>query len=278
MVQLGSEILDLNPIWVWVLLGARFSGVFLALPGVGTQEVGPAFRMWAALTIAFAISMTGVTAPEAAHYGEMILMLGSEFSLGYLLGSIPGFIMGGLAVAGQVIAGAIGLGQANMLDPSLGGSVSVIARVNVMVATVVFLYIDGHHVILRAASGVPGELGLGLWTADIDTAALLKDQLVNSFELAVRVSAPVLVTTLVTQFVLGLITKFVPQVNIFIISLPLSVFVGLYLMAYTYDGVAKHTANEFAKIEEVTGELYPTLVQENAPPPPNPYRKAQSSP
>lgn len=269
MVQFGSEILDLNPVLVWILLMSRFGGVFLSLPGVGTEEISPTFRLWAGITISIALTFTGVTAPEPAHAGELMLMIAAEFSLGYLLGSIPAYIMGGLAVSGQVVAGAIGLGQANMIDRSLGGSVSVLARLNILVATVVFLMIDGHHIILRAAAGTPGELGLGLWRSDIETARILQDQLVTSFELALRVSAPILVTTLITQFVLGLITKFIPQVNIFIISLPLSVMVGLYLMAYTFDGLAKFTVIEFAKIEEVTGQIYPKLVTEAPPPAPS---------
>ncbi len=266
MIQLGSDILNLNPILVWILLMSRFSGVFLALPGVGTEQISPAFRLWAAITLSIGITFTGATAPEPAHLGELILMIGAEFSLGYLLGSIPAYIMGGLAVSGQVVAGAIGLGQANMIDPSLGGSVSVLAKLNTLVATVIFLAIDGHHIIIRAASGNPGELGLGLWRADVEIATILQAQLVSSFELALRVSAPILVTTLVTQFVLGLITKFIPQVNIFIISLPLSVMIGLYIMAYTFDGLAQFTVKEFAKIEEVTGSIYPTLVQTPATP------------
>lgn len=268
MIELGSEILDLNPILAWVLLITRFGGIFFALPGVGTEEVSPIFRLWAAITIGMSIIFSGAKAPEPAHLGELILMIGSEFTLGYLLGSIPAFIMGGLAVSGQVVAGSIGLGQANMIDRSLGGNVSVLARLNIMVATTVFLLIDGHHAIIRAASGNPGELGLGLWRANLDTSAILLNHLVNCFELALRVSAPILVTTLITQFVLGLITKFVPQVNIFIISLPLSVIVGLYLMAYTYDGLAEYTVDEFAKIEEIVGSIYPTLVTPNTPVPP----------
>ncbi|MCB0324001.1 MAG: flagellar biosynthetic protein FliR [Bdellovibrionales bacterium] len=266
MVQLGSDLVDLTPLLAWVLLLCRFSGIFFAIPGIGTEEVPPTFRLFGAVSISAALMFTGATAPQPAHLGELLLMIGSELTLGYLIGSMPAFVLGGLAVAGQVIAGAIGLGQANMIDRSLGANVSVLARLDMMVATAVFLAIDGHHAILRSACGVPGELGLGLWRADAGTAQLLTSQLVSSFELALRVSAPILVTTLVTQFVLGLITKFVPQVNIFIISLPLSVIVGLYLMAYTFDGVARHTMHEFEQTEELVGRLYPTLVRPQTQP------------
>ena len=259
MVSFGSEFIDFAPLWTWILFMTRFTGVFLGIPGVGTEQVPASFRLWPAVLISLGLTLTGIRAPEPTQIGEMLTMLGSEISLGYLLGALPGFVLGGLAVSGQVIAGAIGLGQANMIDPSLGGNVSVIARLKTMIATAVFLIVDGHHVIIKAASGIPGEAALGLFRPGYDTANILVDQLVLSFEFALTIAAPVLVTTLVTQFVLGLITKFVPQINIFIISLPLSVFVGLFILSFSFPQIAQHTQEQFTSLQETIGVLFPPL-------------------
>jgi flagellar biosynthetic protein FliR len=239
----------------FVVLAVRFGGIFESLPGIGGDEFGPQFRYFAVLLIALAITMCGVRAPEPASMLETTLVLMSEFALGFAMGSIPTMVLGGLGVAGQVISGSIGLGQANMIDRSLGGNVSIISKIKVMLATAVFLSIDGHHAIIRAASGLPGEIGFGLFRPDMSTAMVLAQQLSNSFELALSVSAPVIVTTLVTQFVLGLITKFVPQVNIFIISLPLTLLIGLFLVAYSMPGIVEHVHREFLGIEETVGRL-----------------------
>lgn len=260
MVQLGSEIIDISPLWTFFLLASRFGGVFLVLPGIGSNRVSPQFRFAATAMCSIVILISGAKAPQPAHTAEMVLMLGSEFVLGYALGMIPAMVLGGLAVAGQVISGAIGLGQANMIDRSLGGNVAVLAQVKMLVATTVFLLIDGHHVILRAASGTPGEIGLGIFRPNMETAQVIGERLIAAFDLAVIVSGPVLITTLVTQFVLGLITKFVPQVNIFIISLPLSLMVGLYIMEFSFPGLVNHTVKEYAQIQEVIGQIFPPLL------------------
>jgi flagellar biosynthesis protein FliR len=257
MIQVGSEMLDYLPLWTFLLLLTRFSGLLLVLPGVGTDYVSPPFRFYTAIAIAFVISLTGVQAVEAKHTAEAILMLSSEFLLGFAIGAVPSFILGGLAVGGTLVSGAIGLGQANMIDRSLGVPVALISKIQVLVATVVFLTLDGHHMILRAASGIPGELGLGMLQNAPETAQVFQECLVNSFHLAVMVSAPILVTTLITQFILGLITKFIPQVNIFIVSLPLGLLVGFYIMEYSLAGLINEVVREFGAMDEYLIRLMP---------------------
>lgn len=255
MLQLGSDIIDFSTVWVFLLLLARFAGVLLSLPGIGTEQLSDDIRLYAALVLALAFTCTGMTAPEAKNTPELVVMFASEFGYGWLLGAIPSFVLAGVGVAGQVISGSIGLGQANMMDKSLGASVSILSKIQISVATLVFLFMDGHQVILRAAGGEPGTIALAVFRPDANMAQILIERLATSFDLAVVVSAPVLVTTLVTQFILGLITKFVPTVNIFIISLPLSILVGLYVVEFTYPGMVQHLLAEFTKTEEILGAL-----------------------
>lgn len=264
MLQLGSSQIDFSALWTFTLLLCRFSGVFLALPGIGTNTIPNQFRFVAVMSISTSLTLSGLKAEETHSILEAIVMLSAEFGLGYVMAMIPTFVLGGLSVAGQVISGSIGLGQANMMDPSLGGSVSVIAMIQTWIATIVFLLIDGHHVVIRAAAGTPGHFAAGLFRPTPQVAEILLSRLVSAFELAAIVSAPVLVSALVTQFVLGLITKFVPQVNIFIISLPLSLLVGLYIMEHTYPGMVELVTVHFSEVEEVLGRLCPECILDGA--------------
>lgn len=252
---LGSDLIDFSPIWTWLLLTTRFAGILLVLPGIGTERIPMTMHFYAASVLAVALTISGIRAPEAASVGELVTMFGSELVLGYAMGLIPAIVLSGLSVAGQVISGAIGLGQANMIDRSLGGSVSIISQVQVLLATVIFLFLDGHHAVLRVAGGAVGELGIGLFRPDQHTAEILLQRLIDSFELAVLVAAPVLATSLLTQFVLGLVTKFVPQVNIFIISLPLGVLIGFFVIEATIPGLVNHVIAEFVKTEELVGSI-----------------------
>ena len=250
--------LDFTAIWTWVLFAARLVGMLLVLPGIGTEGVSEAIRYPLALIIAASVTFSGIRAEIPDDIFQASFMVMTELTLGFVIGLVPSVLIGGLAVSGQVVSGAIGLGQANMIDQSLGGNFAILANIQIKLATIIFLLIDGHHVIIRAACVMAHDVGLGMFRPNMTTVELLISRFSTSFELALLVAAPVLVATLLTQFVLGIITKFVPTVNIFIISLPLSVIVGLYITGHTYPGMAKHIIASFATLEEVVGRMVGT--------------------
>lgn len=196
--------------------------------------------------------------PEEFHL--ILAAIIGEFAFGAIMSLLPSLILGGLLVSGQVVAGVIGLGQANMIDRSLGESVSVIAKINVYVGTIIFLLINGHHVVIKAASSNLGFIQ-HLTNENLGKSVqILVTCFSESFELAIVISSPILIATLVSQFLLGLITKFVPQVNIFIISLPLSVLMGFYILSFTMEPLSGKIIGEFTKLEELTGALV-SLIQ-----------------
>lgn len=252
---LWDNSIDFGLVWTWTLLFVRISGLLTSLPAIGTDQVPMEVRVVVAMVFAAAVTVSGVSAPPTDSILEVLIIIGSEFALGYILGLIPNIIISGLGVAGQVTAGSMGLAQANMIDPSLGENVSVISRAQMLVGAIVFLFLDGHHAIIQAAVGNLGEFGLGVFRVNSSLGPFLLIQLVNSFEFAVNIAAPILATTLVTQFVLGLITKFIPQVNIFIISLPLTILIGFYIIMFTLPGMAEHLVDQFSQLEELSGQV-----------------------
>ena len=224
--------------------------MMFALPGIGTEQVSAKFRATLSFAMAAAVATSGIEAPfpkDLAHAGMMVI---SEILLGYLLGSLPSYIINSLAVTGQVVSASIGLGMANMIDPSIGQNISVLSRIQVLVATVVFLLLDAHHIIIRAASGLGESIPLGTFVPDMATSVLLLERFHAVFAFAISVSAPVLVTVLITQFVLGLLTKFIPQVNVFIVSLPLSIGLGLFITIFTFTGMVERFIEELTELEE----------------------------
>lgn len=255
MRLIDSIGLDYTILWTWFLVLMRISGLLASMPGLGTDQIPASFRTPAAIVIAMTIALSGVSAHVPISYAEGGVMIFCEFILGYVLGLVPALIIAGVTVAGQVASGAMGLGQANMIDPSLGGNVAVLGRIQGMLATLIFLFLNGHHAVIYAASGIAGDIGIGVFRPDMQTADILFDRFRHSFELSASISAPVIVTLLVAQFVLGLVTKFVPQVNIFIISLPLTILVGFYITAYTFSEMSDHVVAAFTDLEEVSARV-----------------------
>jgi len=242
---------DAVVIWTWFLLFVRFTAIFQSLPGIGTEEVPITFRLPLVIILAAAVTLAGARAHYPEHLAEGILMMGVEFTLGYLLGMIPIFITSALALSGQISATAIGLNQASVIDPSLGENVTTLARIQGLLAVALFLLVDGHHAILRAGAEVTKDVGIGLFRPGTAISDMYLERFAHTFELAISIAAPIIVVTLITQFVLGLLTRFVPQINVFIMSLPLTILVGLFVFEFTLPQMVKHMQREFTSIEEL---------------------------
>jgi flagellar biosynthesis protein FliR len=255
LLTADSFELGVAPLWTFFLILTRIVTLLYVLPGIGTEQVPIQFRLYLALSISVivSISIPQIPMPDSAH--AVVLALLAEFLFGMVLSLLPSIVIGGLAVSGQVVAGVIGLAQANMMDRSLGESVSVLARFNMLLGTLVFLAINGHHVLLKAVTMELGNPKPGVFTSFTTAIETLTIAFSASFELAITIAAPILIATLISQFLLGLITKFVPQVNIFIISLPLSIFMGLYIMGFTIQPFNNLLVNEFRLLEEYAGVI-----------------------
>ena len=183
-------------------------------------------------------------------------MILSEYLFGYLLGAIPAYTLAAGSVAGAAVAGAIGLSQANMIDQSLGESTTVLSKLNSLLAGVVFLLLDGHHLVFRACAAASEIAGIGVFVPDYSVASVLILRFADMFALAVIIAAPILVASLFTQFVLGLLTKFVPQINVFIMSMPLNILVGLFILKALLPEMVTHMTNDFSKIDGLMFQLY----------------------
>ncbi|MFN8392305.1 MAG: flagellar biosynthetic protein FliR [Bdellovibrionota bacterium] len=247
--------LDFTFYWTWFLAFTRMSGVLYSLPAIGTDQVPESMRIMPAILIGLCIALAGGHAELPPGMAQFGLMVTTEFLLGWILGAVPSLTLAGLSVAGQIVAGVIGLAQANMLDASLGESVSVISKLKTQIATLLFLSMGGHHIVLRAAANISSDIGFGLFRPDMDTFQILLERFTQSFTLAIIISAPIIVSSLLTQFVLGLVTKFVPQVNVFIISMPLTILAGLFIIVATFYGLAHHAELDFTQLEETLARI-----------------------
>lgn len=248
-------VLDFTFLWTWVLLFTRFGAIFYLLPGLGTDQVPENFRLFPALILSVCVVLGGAQAHVPATIAEGGMMLIVEFLLGFAFGLVPQLTLGGLTVAGQLVAGALGLAQANMIDVSLGESVSILSRIKAQVAILIFLFMDGHHTVLQAAAGITADVGIGMFMPNMNTFQILMERFADCFELALIVSMPVIVAGLLTQFVLGLVTKFVPQMNVFVISMPLNILAGLYLVVATMYGLAHHSYADLSYLEETLARI-----------------------
>jgi flagellar biosynthesis protein FliR len=164
-------------------------------------------------------------------------MVVSELSLGLLLGIIPQLIVSATHLAGSLASTAMGLGASQLFDPTLGEQSTSVGKLYSDLGVIIFLLINGHHTVIAAASGLANTLPAGVFSPSTQFVLQLTGATSIIFKLGLIISAPIVSTLLITQFILGVLSKTVPSINVFFISFPVTVAIGLTLAAASLPSV-----------------------------------------
>lgn len=229
-MNLGQFLVDhLNALWTFLLLTIRYTVMLKILPGLSYSPTAQGLKLPAVMAFAMVSALSSPEAAQPTNFGIMCIQALSEALFGMVLGLIPLLIVSGAQMAGTLSSTTMGLGASQLIDPTLGGAVPALARLLGDLVVLVFLLSNGHHAIIYAASGLGGVLIPGTFSPGPDTVALMIDRVADVFRLGALIAAPVIVALMLTNFVMGLISKAIPQINVFIVSFPLTIGIGLIL-------------------------------------------------
>lgn len=249
-LEIPYEILNrLDVLWTFFLLIMRFTGFFYTVPGLGGGAAGIYVRMPAVIVLAFASLNSATYAALPKNGIELVVAMAMELLFGVLIGILPLLIVSGAQTAAQLASISMGFGAGQLMDPTTGGSVSDLGRIVGDLTVIIFLLLGGDQVAIHAVSGFSGQLVTGSFSIDQMTTSLFIDRTGDLFRIAVLLSAPVIVALLLTQFVMGLVTKAVPTVNIFIVSFPLTIGIGLILTVLALPDMMHFVRQEFTGLD-----------------------------
>ena len=259
VLQIASANLDAG--WTFLLILTRFTGLFIVLPGLGgnrgAQARVPGLLMFAGVSM--------ISSPYASMPADWISAIGSllmELLLGFGIGLLVTFTVVAVQTGVQIAAGTMGLSAGNLVDPTTGGSMTQLAKLHGDVVILMFLLLGGHYTVIYAVAGLSGGIVPGSFIVGPLTIDLLVDRSGNMFELGTIVAGPVLVALLLTQFVMGLMTKAVPTVNIFIVSFPLTIGIGLILSVFALPEIVVVLERVFADLDVEMGIMLSDSVRQ----------------
>ncbi len=244
-----AERLDVG--WTFVLYLTRFAAMFILLPGIGMGMQGLAVRMPSIIILSLVSTSVSKYAAVPADIALMIAQVVSEVLFGSVLGMLPALVVAAVQTGLQLASVSMGLGASQLIDPNSGTSLSDISRIYAEVVIIMFLMIGGHHVVIYAACGMGSTITPGTFAFSAQSVDLLVDRTAYVLHLGVIISAPIVVALLLTQFVMGLVTRAVPTVNIFIISYPLTIGIGLTLAIISFPEVMHVVGREFTGLENL---------------------------
>lgn len=218
-----------------MLVLSRVAGIFAALPVFGGRSLPLRVKAITVLMITLvcfpALSVSSPQVPADAF--TLALLLFSEVMIGLTLAFITQIIFAAVEFSGQIIGMQMGLTISSIIDPSRGTQTQIMSVLQTLFATLMFLSLNIHHMFIRAIMDSFKVIPLGGWHMSGELINTLVMRTADIFIIGIRLAAPVMVALLLATVALGIMARAFPQMNIFMISLPLNVGLGLVICGMT---------------------------------------------
>jgi len=248
-----TDIMRLLTSLMWPLL--RVGSFLLASPVLGAKSISVRTRVILALAIAWILAPI-IPAPEINPLSATGLVISlQQIALGVGMGFIFHMAFATVVIAGQSIAMAMGLGFASAVDPQNGVQVPVVSQFYMILATLVFLALDGHLLLIQTIHHSFELLPIGAqWPRDLAWKIVQWGS--QMFVSGLLIALPALASLLLVNLAFGVITRSAPQLNIFAVGFPITLLTGFALILLSLPTFLPQISAAF----EAAFELIPTLL------------------
>jgi flagellar biosynthetic protein FliR len=236
-----------NELAGFILVLARVTPLFFIAPLFSSEMIPRHVR--GIIAVAISVGLTPI-AMQGQHVPSQPLLLGGMVVEGMLVGLAFAFtlavLMAALESAGAVIDVVSGFSYGTLINPMNGESSAVIARFYSLVGTLIFLIIGGDAWTLR---GLGRTFELVPLTQAPKVASLVggaEHVFANVFAAALEIAAPVLVALLITDVAFGIVSRVVPQLNVFAVGFPTKVAVALLVVGASLPFVSNWISDQLS--------------------------------
>lgn len=254
--MLGFQI----PTVVTVILVSIRIGAMLAFTPVFTMFPIPATArvlIVAMLSFAIAAALPDTALVTPASAGELIQSAALEFSFGLLLACGIFCAFSAIAFAGRALDIQIGFGIGQVFDPVSRSQVPIITSVFLYTSVLLFFLLDGHHALLRGVSYTLTVVPVGGFSIqDVNLRAVLAAW-GNVYALGFMLIAPVAAVLLLVELGLGVLARGLPQMNVFVIALPVKIMVGLFALTIW----ARYMPSGMSRVFRLTSDVWNGAVR-----------------
>lgn len=223
-----------NQIGIFLLIFARITGIFTTAPIFGSRNIP--LQLKAALSLLCAIIIMPMVINVPLVLGSSLLsyllVVISEFLLGLLLGFAASLVFTSVQMAGYLLDTQVGFGIVNILDPQTEQQIPLIGNFKYILALLVFLSTNGHHVFLSALFDSFKSIPVSFTVfSPLPLTEIFVNFISNAFILAFKITIPVLIALFLTDIALGILARTMPQMNIFVVGIPIKIVVGVFVLS-----------------------------------------------
>ena len=219
---------------VFLLLLTRTSGLFMIAPFFGSMNIPMQVRAGAAF--AFAVVLFPVVDGLSTAQAPVTLLayttaVIAELFVGWLIGFVAYVCFSAIHMAGKVMDMQVGFAVVNVMDPTSGQQIPLIGSFLYNLAIIVFLVTNGHHMLITALAESFQLVPLMTMQPNLSLTMIMVNFVYGVFVTGMKVAMPVTFAILLVNVSLGILARTMPQLNIFVVGIPMQLMIGVGVLA-----------------------------------------------
>lgn len=239
----------LNQADMFFLIFVRITSFFVTAPFFGIRGVPVMVKVALGLLVSiFLLPVIPLTYPANDLWAYITAAVNEAFA-GLLLGYMTSLVFSAIQFAGQVLDLHMGMAMSTIFDPQYAIDTTIVGQFFTIFGMLLFLQLNGHHALLLALKESFLYLPLGGLAFDGGVAWAVVKLFAGMLSLALRIASPIIVVLVLSDLVLSLISRTVPQLNVFILGFPLKAGLGMLTLIMILPLLATALGNIFSHFE-----------------------------
>jgi flagellar biosynthetic protein FliR len=255
-MELATLLTDKNAI-IFFLLFSRIGGLMAFFPFFSHMAIPVSVKT------VFTIYLTFLFFP-VVHFdvttfdiGSLVMMVLSEFTLGFIAGLALNLIFGALGIAGMQVSMVMGFSMATVMDPTTQTNSPIISQIFTLLAILILLAIDGHHLMLLFLSESITHLELGTFYPQEFMWNYLSNGFTHMFVMGFIIAFPIIAISLLSDVIFGMLMKTMPQFNLLVVGFPIKIFLSIAVLMAVLGSMMGIFKREFLDIFHFLKALLP---------------------
>lgn len=233
----------------------RVSGVFLIAPIFSSTNVPMIFRI--GLSFFLSLVVAPFVSVAAFDYStlQFVFILLKEVLIGYAIGYIIYLFFSAYYIAGQIMDMQVGFGMVNVFDPLSNIQVPILGNLFYIMTILFFFIFNGHHKLIEALVYSFQSIPTGTWIGQANALGLIVNTFANIFAIGFKIGLPIIAALFITDIILGILARTVPQMNVFVVGMPAKLLAGFLLLTIIISVYFAQIEVFFEKMFEALWEL-----------------------
>lgn len=217
---------------VFALILLRMIAFVVSSVVFGSSNISAPVKILLSISIATMIfPSVNITHIDTSKMTEdLILLSAREVVLGLSLGFLTRLFFFSVGMMGEFVSVSIGLGSAQIFNPLMGSNSNTVEQFYNTIATLIFFALNGHHLLINGIAQSYDLIPLAQLKLSpgpfVEMATFAQEMMV----MAIKMCAPIIAAILITNIAMGILGRAIPQINVLITSMPVTLMLGFSLM------------------------------------------------